>query len=242
MVLLNNIENFDKLNFIKVVNVKKRIHIFTGHFGSGKTEIAINYALQLAKAGKKTIIVDCDIVNTYFRTLDAKSILEENNIKVIAPTFANTNLEMQMMPSEVLSVFEKKDTEIVFDVGGDEDGAFALGGLKRFFEREGYDMYFVVNTCRPLTDNVMDTLVYMDEIERASRLNITHIINNANLAGETVAENLYLADRIVREIAEKTRLEYSFVCGMPEILEKLDKSKLSCKEFFEIKRFLKLDF
>lgn len=222
--------------------MRKRIHIFTGHFGSGKTEFAVNYALKLAEQGKKTIIVDCDIVNTYFRTLDAKEALEKCGIKVIAPTFANTNLEMQMMPSEVLSVFEQRDTEVVFDVGGDEDGAFALGGFKRFFEREGFEMFFVVNTCRPLTETVEDTLVYMDEIERASRLNITHIINNANLADETTPENIYKADSIVGEIADKVKIDYCYISAEKEIIKQLDKEKLVCKNFFEIKRFLRLDF
>lgn len=222
--------------------MENRIHIFTGHFGSGKTEISVNYALMLARSGKKTIIVDCDIVNTYFRTLDAKNILMKNGIRVIAPTFANTNLEMQMMPSEVLSVFEEKDAQIVFDVGGDKDGAFALGGFKRFFEREGFNMYFVVNTCRPLTETVEDTLVYMDEIERASRLNITHIINNANLAEETAPENIYEADKVVSEIAEMVKIRYEYICGVREVLKKIDMKRVSCSKLLEIERFLKLDF
>ena len=222
--------------------VAARIHIFTGHFGSGKTEIAVNYALGLARQGKKTIIVDCDIVNTYFRTLDVKEKLEENGIEVIAPLFANSNLEMQMMPAEILSVFEKKDYEVVFDVGGDEDGAFALGGYKRFFEREGYEMYFVVNTSRPLTENCDDTLVYMGEIERASRLNITKVVNNSNIAGETTVENIYKGDSVVSEICEKTKLEYAFISGTKEILENIDESRVKCDKRFEIKRFLMIEF
>lgn len=219
-----------------------RIHIFTGHFGSGKTEIAVNFALELAKSGKKTVIVDCDIVNTYFRTLDAKEKLEEAGIKVIAPLFANSNLEMQMMPPEILSVFEKKDYQVVFDVGGDEDGAFALGAYKHLFEREGYEMYFVVNALRPLTQTSEDTLVYMAEIERASRLNITKVINNSNLAGETSVDNLYKGDRVVDEICKKTKLNYAYISGTSEILSKLDMTKVSCENKFYIERFLMLQF
>ena len=220
----------------------ERIHIFTGHFGSGKTELAVNFALELARSGRKTVIVDCDIVNTYFRTLDVKEKLEKSGIEVIAPLFANSNLEMQMMPAEILSVFEKKDYDVVFDVGGDEDGAFALGSYKRFFEREGYEMYFVVNTSRPLTENCDDTLVYMGEIERASRLNITKVVNNANIAGETTAQNLYKGDEVVSEICEKTKLEYAFISGTKEVLKSLDESKLKCDKRFEIERFLMIDF
>lgn len=224
------------------IAVEKRIHIFTGHFGSGKTEIAVNYAIDLAKKGNKTVIVDLDIVNTYFRSLDAKTFLEKEGVEVIAPLFANSNLEMQMMPPEVLSVFEKKDAQIVFDVGGDEDGAFALGAYKRFFEREGYEMYFVVNTSRPLTQNKDDILVYMDEIERASRLNITKLINNANIQELTDEKTLYKGDKVVKEVSDLVKIEYKYITGVKEVLDKIDINKCSAKEKMHIKRFLKLDF
>ncbi len=225
-----------------LIAVEKRIHIFTGHFGSGKTEIAVNYAIDLAKKGNKTIIVDLDIVNTYFRSLDAKTFLENEGVEVIAPLFANSNLEMQMMPPEVLSVFEKKNAQIVFDVGGDEDGAFALGAYKRFFEREGYEMYFVINTSRPLTQNKDDILVYMDEIERASRLNITKLINNANIAELTDEKTLYRGDSVVKEVSDLVKIEYSYITGEKEVLDKVSLEKCSAKEKMYIKRFLKLDF
>lgn len=219
--------------------MSKRIHIFTGHFGSGKTEIALNYAINLAKSGKKTTIVDCDIVNTYFRTLDAKKELEKCNVKVIAPIFANTNLEMQMMTSEILSVFEDRESEVVFDVGGDEDGAFALGAYKKFFDREGYEMYFVVNTFRPLTQKCEDILVYMNEIENASRLNITHIVNNSNLAQDTNEQNLAHGDGEVRKICEKTQIDYAFLSGEKHVLDSVDLKKYGCDKKFYIERFLK---
>lgn len=222
--------------------MNKRIHIFTGHFGSGKTEIAINYAMKLAASGKKTTIVDCDIVNTYFRTLDAKKQLNSCGIRVIAPVFANTNLEMQMMTSDVLSVFEQKDSEVVFDVGGDEDGAFALGGYKKFFDREGYEMFFVVNTRRPLTQTADDILVYMSEIENASRLNITHIVNNSNLAGETSEEDILHGDREVRKIYGKTKIDYAFLSGEKKLLENIDLNNYGCMEKFYLERFLKPEF
>lgn len=222
--------------------MNKRIHIFTGHFGSGKTEIAVNYAMKLAASGKKTTIVDCDIVNTYFRTLDAKKQLNSCGIRVIAPVFANTNLEMQMMTSDVLSVFEQKDSEVVFDVGGDEDGAFALGGYKKFFDREGYEMFFVVNTRRPLTQTADDILVYMSEIENASRLNITHIVNNSNLAGETSEKDILHGDREVRKICDKTKIDYAFLSGEKKLLENIDLNNYGCMEKFYLERFLKPEF
>lgn len=217
-----------------------RINIFVGHFGSGKTEVALNYAINEAKKGKKVTIVDCDIVNTYFRTLDAKKTLESYGIRVIAPTFANSNLEMQMIPSEILSVFEDHDTTVIFDVGGDEDGAIVLGAYKKLFEREGYRMFFVINAKRPLTMTAHDTLEYMADIEKASRLTITDLINNTNLAGETTVEDVLTGDVLVNEIASLTKLDYTYVTASEEIINKLPK-ELSNKSF-GISLYLKLSF
>ena len=220
--------------------MEPRINIFVGHFGSGKTEVSINFAIQKAKEGKKVTIVDCDIVNTYFRTLDAKKELEAYGIRVIAPTFANSNLEMQMIPADILSVFEQRDTVVVFDVGGDEDGAYALGAYKHLFEREGYRMFFVINARRPLTATAGDTLEYMADIERASRLAITDLINNTNLASETSVEDVVFGDALVREISELTKLDYTYVSASEQIALKLPENLQ--KKVFGLSLYLKLSF
>ncbi len=220
--------------------MEARINIFVGHFGSGKTETAINFAIKKAKEGKKVTVVDCDIVNTYFRTLDAKDALEALDIKVIAPTFANTNLEMQMIPAEILSVFEQRDRVIVFDVGGDEDGAYALGAYKQLFEREGYRMFFVLNARRPLTMNTNDTLEYMSDIEKASRLAITDLINNTNLAMETTIDDVLFGDGLTRELAELTKLNYAYIAINKDLAGQLPKELVD--KAFELSLYLKLSF
>lgn len=218
----------------------KRIHIFTGHFGSGKTEFAINFAMELARGGRPVTIVDFDIVNTYFRTMDAKQPLEDMGIRVITPLFANTNLEMQTMPAEVLSVFEDRSRAVVFDVGGDEDGALALGQFRRFFEREGYRMYFVVNTKRPLTQTPEDIISYMVDIERASRLSITDVINNTNLAFETDTACLLSGHAAVEEACRRAHLCYRYISGMPQVIEGLPDALRD--RAFPIQRYLQLGF
>lgn len=201
--------------------MEPRINIFVGHFGSGKTEIAINYAMKKAAEGNKVTIVDCDIVNTYFRTLDAKDALEAQGIRVISPLFANTNLEMQMMPPEILRVFEEKDTTVVFDVGGDEDGAFALGAYKQLFEREGYRLFFVVNAKRPLTETAEDVIEYMIDIEKASRLTITDLVNNTNLSAETEVGDILDGHSVVEEVAARAKLPYTFVAARQDLCKQL---------------------
>jgi hypothetical protein len=150
-----------------------RIRIFTGHFGSGKTEISINYAIDLAKQGKKVAIVDIDIVNPYFCVRDIKEHLEkEYGIRVIASNPHYSNAELAVVPAEIISVFNDKSYEVVMDIGGDDSGAVVLGQYNRFFREEPYEMYFVVNYNRPMTSNSEEIEEYIASIQRASRLKV----------------------------------------------------------------------
>ena len=168
-------------------------YIFAGHFGSGKTEVALNFAYKKADEGKKVTIIDLDIVNPYFRTADAKSVLEKKGINLIASEFARSNLDMPTVAPEVMSAFYRQDGVVIFDVGGDEDGAFALGQYNRFFQKLKYEMYLVVNTKRPMTQHAEELVDMARVIEEASRLKFTGIINNTNL-GAMTDENTLLSD------------------------------------------------
>jgi len=121
------------------------IYVITGHYGSGKTEFAVN----LAKKLKNPVIVDMDIVNPYFRTVDAKAMLEAQGVKVIAPEFANTNVDVPSLPPDIFGALQG-DNDVILDVGGDDDGAIVLGQYNKYFQN-GYEMYFVMNFCRPMT-------------------------------------------------------------------------------------------
>ena len=154
----------------------KRINIFTGHYGSGKTEIAINYALKLKEKHEKVVICDMDIVNPYFRTNDAREFLTEKGIRVIAPDYACTNVDIPVLPGDILSVFSDKETYAVLDIGGDDDGAVALGQYFRYMKDEDYNMFFVLNTLRPLSSTIEDIKELAANIEYISRLKITSLI------------------------------------------------------------------
>ena len=218
-----------------------RIVIFAGHFGSGKTEIALNYAINTARSGKKVTIVDLDIVNTYFRTKDAERQLSAEGVRLIAGEFANTNLDMPTVSSDVLSVFEDREAVVVFDVGGDKDGAFALGMYKRFFEREGYTMYFVVNQRRPLTETAEDMLLYMAEVEYASRLKIFALINNTNLAKETTADIVLVANGEVEKAAKAHGVDVEYIAAAKQLAQELRndlKQKIFELDLYLERRFL----
>ena len=181
----------------------KRLTLFAGHYGSGKTNIAVNYALQLAREGKKVCIADLDIVNPYFRTKDSEKDLTAAGIDLISPKFANSNVDLPALPAEAYRLVEDKSSFGVMDIGGDDRGAYALGRYIPFILKENdYRMVFVANSYRPLTRTPQEALEVMREIEAACGLSFTHIVNNANLGCETTPQTLLDAVSYMQELSE----------------------------------------
>ena len=169
----------------------KRLTLFAGHYGSGKTNIAVNYAILLAKEGKKVCIGDLDIVNPYFRTADSAKELEQAGVTLISPQFANSNVDLPALPAEAYRLVEDKSIYGIMDIGGDDRGAYALGRYVPAIKAENnYRMVFVANCYRPLTRTPEDALEVMREIEAACKLSFTDIINNSNLGPETTPETV----------------------------------------------------
>lgn len=198
----------------------KRINIITGHFGSGKTEFAINLA-QMQTMYEKAVIADMDTVNPYFRTNDARKLLEEKGITVLASDYASSNLDIPSLPSDLYSLFDVKDRFAVLDVGGDEDGATVLGRFYNKLKDADYDMYMVINARRVLSQTADEIITFMREIEVASRLKITKLVNNTNLSVETTPEVLLEGQKVVEEVSKKTGLPIAYITGTKEILEKI---------------------
>jgi len=179
----------------------KRLTLFAGHYGSGKTNIAVNYALQLAGEGKKVCIGDLDIVNPYFRTKDSAVQLDAAGIELISPQYANTNVDLPALPAENYRLVQDKSIYGIMDIGGDDRGAYALGRYTPFILAENdYRMAFVANCYRPLTRTPEDALEIMREIEAACKLPFTCIINNSNLGWETTPETVIESTEYIKKL------------------------------------------
>lgn len=193
-----------------------RIRIITGHFGSGKTEIAVNLAME----SENSVIVDMDTVNPYFRTADVRDKLKKSGVKVILPHYAGSNVDMPTLPAEILSVFAE-ECDALFDVGGDDDGAAALGVYNRFFKEKDYELYFVICQTRPLTKTTEEIIAVMDSIERVSRLKITHLINNTHLSDYTDAEKVLEGQLVAQEVSRQTGVPILFTAVKKELVNEL---------------------
>lgn len=185
----------------------KRLTLFAGHYGSGKTNIAVNYAIAMAKEGNPVCIADLDIVNPYFRTKDSAAQLAEAGVKLISPWFANSNVDLPALPAEAYRLVQDKSVYGVMDIGGDDRGAYALGRyVPSIREENDYRMVFVANCYRPLTATAQEALEVMGEIEAACGLKFTDIINNSNLGAETTPQTVLESLEYIRELSQLSGL------------------------------------
>ncbi|MBR6701877.1 MAG: hypothetical protein IKI78_01905 [Clostridia bacterium] len=201
----------------------KRVTLFCGHYGTGKTNAAVNYAFYLKRAlGKNVKIADMDIVNPYFRTKDSEKELGEAGIELISPHYANTNVDLPALPQELYGLFEFRDSYAVLDIGGDDRGAYALGRFAPLIlEENDYDNFFVANFYRPLTANAADAFEVMKEIEAAGKVPFTGIVNNSNLGDETAAEDILKKIPLAEELAAMSGLPVVMTTAKRNIAETL---------------------
>ena len=183
----------------------KRIQIVTGHYGSGKTEYAVNLALHLAQDHENVALADMDIVNPYFRSYEQAKMLEDAGIRVIV-TSCGGIADIPAINPEVMSIFQQEKWTGVLDIGGDPIGARVLARFAPQLKPEDFDLLFVLNANRPETKDVESALQYMRGIEAECRQKVTGIVNNTHLCGETTAEEILKGARLAQELSERTSL------------------------------------
>jgi len=205
----------------------KRLTLFAGHYGSGKTNIALNYALWLRSQGLKVTAADLDIVNPYFRTKDGEAQLKAAGIRLISSEYANSNVDLPALPGEAYSLVDDRSACGVIDVGGDDRGALALGRYAPGILAEGdYEMLFVLNRARPLTRTEEDALEVFYEIEQAGGIPFTAIVNNTNIGPLTTAEDVIAGARFAEELGARTGLPVKMSCAEARLVPAL-KDKVS---------------
>lgn len=207
----------------------KRITIFAGHYGSGKTNIAVNYALHLREKYDRVNIADLDIVNPYFRTKDSEKYLEEKGIHLISSEYANSNVDVPAMPAEAYAIIDDMSIHAVIDVGGDDRGALALGRYTpAIIEQNDYEMLLVINKYRPLTPDCTSTIEVMREIETACRMNFTGIVNNSNLGDETTEEDVLNSLAYADEISKASGLPIRMTTVKEDLFDILKEKVVNC--------------
>jgi len=220
-----------------------RFTVLVGNYGSGKTELSLNLALARARQGM-ACLVDLDVVNPYFRSAEQRALLEAAGLRVLAPTFAMTSVDIPALPPDILSVFEREEQSVVFDVGGDDTGAAALGQYARFFQpfvrRGEADFWFVVNPFRPLSGTPARILDLLGRVEGRARCRMTALLSNPNLGDATDVQTVLEGHSVVQEAARMSGLPIAALAGeawlepaLPEALRAV---------FWPVRRYMRPEF
>lgn len=200
----------------------KRVNIILGHYGSGKTNIALNFAFLLRERYEKVAIADLDIVNPYFRTMDSRKELEAMDIQLIVSEYAGTNLDAPALPEQIYAVTDDVSRRFVLDIGGDDRGAYVLGRLAAaIVEEDDYNCFLVINKYRPLTPDADSVKEIMDEISMAGHIPVTGIINNSNIGAETTAETVLESLEFAKEVEQRCGLAVKYTTVRKDLYEDL---------------------
>lgn len=201
----------------------KKVYVLIGNYGSGKTELALNFAFQAAEQGKRTELLDLDMVNTYFRLAEHGKLTEMKEIRLVSPNFSCSGVETLSLPAEVASAFDMDWDTVVFDVGGDAVGSTALGRYHQDFlelEEGALEVLNVINIRRPLSGTVDKIIRLQDEMQAHSRLKISGMINNTNLAEATGPDELRDGYEIIKQVSELTGVPVLYTSGKKQMLDR----------------------
>lgn len=204
------------------------IVVVVGNYGSGKTEVSINLAVQRKRAGVDVRIADLDLVNPYFRTREAKGPLSEMGIEVVLPPDQYLQADLPILSPVVAGMIRRPAELTLLDVGGDDVGATVLATLEDAFKNRPRRVLQVVNPLRPFTETIEGCLKVREEIEQAAKLAVDGIIGNANLIDETSADDIYDGHEFVKRLSEQSGLALEFITVARKLLPSVDVRRFSC--------------
>ena len=219
----------------------KRLKIVIGAYGSGKSELSVNLALNMRKESpdKKVLLADLDIVNPFYRSADAGKILQENDIRLISPMYANSNVDAPVLSGEVYVIFDDESYQGVFDIGGEDMGATILGSMKSRLDKIDADLLMAVNIKRPFTSTVDEIIIMASELQEASKLKITGFINNSNLLEQTTADDIFEGEKILLEVQERTGIPLIMTSFMEGVLTDEQISSLKAPSYLKMTRAIR---
>lgn len=222
----------------KLSSLEKRILIFAGGYGSGKTEVAVNYAAYLARLGHLPLtIVDLDIVNPYFRSREAAKPMIALGVRVVMPAGEHCSADLPIILPEVKGAIENQDERVILDVGGDDVGARVMSSMADAFHKDDYEMLFVLNANRPFTSDVKGCMKMKAEIEASCRLQFTGIVSNTHLIDETVKETVLDGMKLAREFSQESGLPLKFVSAKVKVFENIQPEEIDCA-ILPLERFM----
>ncbi len=195
-----------------------------GSFGSGKSELALNMSIAAAKHGPCTL-VDLDMINPYFRVSERGDVLTPAGVELIMPPYALEKIEILSLSARVYSAFTPGEGSVFFDIGGDHVGSVALGQYKPHFDRipkENLHVLFIVNPMRPTAADLESAYATLEKIRFVTRLDVTGIVNNANLAGETDVSHLVEGYGLVKSLSQETGIPVWGTSGTRSVLDGFD--------------------
>jgi hypothetical protein len=202
--------------------MENRITILTGHFGSGKTEIAINLALRERILYQKVAINDLDVINPYYRTRDMASEFARHDIELISPKGNLATADLPIVSGEIYRILHDSTYRLIVDSGGDKDGATALGQYYNEWKNQKPEMLFVLNANRPYVSTVEGVISTIERIEEASRLKVTGIINNSNIGSETTMENILKGLELALIVSERTNIPFLYTTIATQLMDSTD--------------------
>ena len=221
-------------------SLDKRVVIFAGAYGSGKTEVAVNYAAGLASSQKQPVsIIDLDIINPYFRSREAALELEAQGVQVISPHGEMGFADLPIVLPEIRGAVEHSEGKVIIDVGGDDLGARVLSSLKDAFAPEGYEFLIVLNGRRPFTSDVAGSLKMIRAIEMSSRLQFTGTVSNTHLIGETTEDTVVEGYMLAKEVGRAAGIPVTFVSVVAEVAKRLELSEIKAPLFALSRQLLK---
>lgn len=220
-----------------IASIRHQVIIIVGNYGSGKTEVAVNFTLQLKQHREQVTIIDLDIVNPYFRCREARDLVRSRSINIIIPDEEKVWADLPIILPEIKGTLAHPQGTVVLDVGGDDIGARVLGVFKTVFNHTSHEMWMVINTSRPFTEDVNGCLKIISEIQRASSLSVTGLIANTHLMDYTEPDLIYQGYEVTREVGAALDIPVVFVSAERRIAEQLNPAAFACP-IFSIERYL----